>query len=178
MNDLAFLFLGNNQLDDAEDTISHIFDLLLGKGQEHLVCKSHRTLGHIHRSKGEKTEAIDHFEIALEIAPLFDIWNNELFMIHYDLAWFPGGEDEFDHASAYIERAKLHAANNTYYLAYAMELQAHVLCRQHRLEAKSGASRALEIYEKLGATKDAKTCKDFLQEIEEATEFRSTDSPQ
>jgi hypothetical protein len=50
-----------------------------------------------------------------------------------------------------------------------MEKQAIIWCRKRKLEdAKSEASNALEIYEKLGATKDVEDCRILLQEIEEA----------
>ena len=66
------------------------------------------------------------------------------------------------------ELAKLYAVNDPYKLGRATKLQAYVRYRQSRLEdAKSEASHALEIYETLGATKDAGRCRDFLQKINE-----------
>ena len=56
-----------------------------------------------------------------------------------------------------------------------MHLQALIWYRQRRLrEAKSEASHALEVFEKLGAVKDAEVSRDILQEIQEAMERQST----
>jgi tetratricopeptide (TPR) repeat protein len=52
------------------------------KGQEFQVCQSHRVLGRIYRSKGEREKAIHHFETALGIASNFN-WRDQLFWNHY-----------------------------------------------------------------------------------------------
>ena len=166
LNSLALSLHGDNQLDAAEDTVSRAINLLPEKGQEFLVCQSHRLLGLIHHSRGDKEKAVFHFETGLRIASPFD-WHDELFWNHYCLAWLFCEEGEFDDASAHIERAKPHAADNAYRLGRAMKIHAEIFERQHRLEdARSEALRALDIYKKLGATRDAEGCSRFLRELE------------
>ena len=80
-------------------------------------------------------------------------------------------EDELDDANVHIEQSKWHATDNPYNLGRAMEGQGTVWYRQGRLrDAKSEASHAVEVFEKLGAAKDAVECSDFFQLIEESTE--------
>jgi hypothetical protein len=63
----------------------------------------------------------------------------------------------------------LHAEGDPYLLGRVIELQAIVLYRQYRLEdAKLEALNALEIYEKLGATRGVEACRGHLREIERA----------
>ena len=54
LNLLAQSLLGDKQLDAAEAEVSRLFDLIPEKGHECLICQSHRLLGEIYRSKGEK----------------------------------------------------------------------------------------------------------------------------
>ncbi|KAF9780534.1 hypothetical protein BJ322DRAFT_1112532 [Thelephora terrestris] len=170
LDNLARLFLDDNQLDAAQDAVSRKTELLPVKGQKFRLCQSHRLLGTIYRSKGEKEKAVCHFEMALAIATPFD-WQGELFWIHYDLAWLFRDQDEFDDANAHIDKAKPYAADSAHNLGRTMEMQARVWHRQHRLEeARSGVLCALEIYERLGAAKDIEDCRGILQEIEKATE--------
>ena len=167
---LAFLLLSNKQLDAAENTSSRAIDLISGKGEEYLLCILHRVLGDILRSKGEKGKSIHHFNTALEIASPFN-WNEELFWCHYGLADLFLQGAEFDNAQGHIERAKPYAVNNAYLLGRATHLQAVALYRQRRLKgAKSHALQAVEIYEKLGAARDAEYCRDTLQDIKRAME--------
>jgi tetratricopeptide (TPR) repeat protein len=173
-NDLARLLLGDKQLEAAEDIASRTINIVTEKGQEFLACGAHRVLAKIYRSKGEKKKAIHHFETAIGIASPFN-WHDDLFWNHFDLALLFRDEGEFDDASAHAEQAKSHAINNTYKLGRAMQMQATVWHRQLKLEgAKSEALQALEIYEKLGAAKDAGDCKGLLREVERALKTRST----
>ena len=133
LEDLASLLLDDNQLDAAEDTAFRIIDLLPEKGQEFQLCRSHRILGQIYHSKGEKEKAIHHFETALTIASPFN-WPDELFWIHFPMAKLFRDEDEFNDANTHIEQAKLHAADNPYNLGRGMEMQARIWYRQRRLE--------------------------------------------
>ena len=166
LNTLALSLHKDNQLDAAEDAVSRAINLLPEKGEEFLVCQSHRALGQIHRSRGDKEKAVFHFEAALRIASPFD-WHDELFWNHYILARLFCEEDEFDDANAHIERAKSHAVDNAYRLGCAAKMHAGIFRRQRRFEdARSEALRALEIYEKLGATRDAERCSRFLRELE------------
>ena len=170
LEDLSSLLLYDNQLDAAEDTASRMIDLLPEKGEEFQLCRSHRILGRIYSSKGQKEKAIHHFEMALTIASPFN-WPQELSWIHYEMAKLFHNEDEFNGANAHIEQAKLHATDNPYNLGRGMDMQARIWYRQRRLEdARSEAVRALESFEKLGAAMDAKRSKGLLREIEGAME--------
>ena len=113
---LALSLLGDRQLDAAGDAISCMTNLLPEKGEEFMVCQSHRLLGHMHRRKGEKEKAVHHFETALGIASLPG-WGNELFWIHHEMAWLFLDWDDFDRANAQIERARSHVANGAYRLS-------------------------------------------------------------
>ena len=158
---LAWSLLDDGQLDAAEDTASRTIDLLEDQGL--LACLSHRVIGDVYRSKGDKEKAIRHFERALGIASPLN-WQGQLFWIHHSLAQLFRDEDKPNDANAHIERARSHVAEHPYKLGRVMEMQAQIWDRQGRFEdAKSEASRALEIYEKLGATRDAEYCRDFLR---------------
>ena len=165
---LALLLSEDKQLDAAEDTASRAINLATEKGHEFLLGRLHRTLGAILRSKGETKKAIHHFEASISIASRHN-WQDALFWNQYALAGLFRDEGKFDNASAHIEQAKSHAANNAFQLGRATELQANVWYQQIRLEeAKSEALRALEIYEKIGATEDVGYCKDLLKKVERA----------
>jgi tetratricopeptide (TPR) repeat protein len=171
---LAWLFLEDDQLDAAENAASRAIDLVSDRGREYLVTGLHSVLGRIHYSKGRKEKAIHHFNTALELASLHN-WNDQLFWIHFDMAELFRDEREYDEAHARIERAKLYAIDEAYKLGRAMKLQANVWYLQRRFEeAKSEALHALENYEKAGATRSTKICRDLLKKIEEAMESRST----
>ena len=167
---LAWLLSSNKQLDAAEEAAFRAIDLAAEKDQKYIVCGLHRVLGEVHRSKGEKEKAIRHYKSALEIASPFN-WHSEQFWAHFSLAQLFRDEGEFDDANAHVKLAKSHAAHNAYWLARAMYTQASVWYRQRsRLEeARSEASRALEIFEKLGVSK-AGDCRDLLQMVEQAVE--------
>jgi tetratricopeptide (TPR) repeat protein len=173
-DNLAWLFWGANQLDEAEDAASHGIDLAPEKGLEFLVCQLHRTLGKIFVSKGEKMKAIDHFETAIGIASSFN-WHDLLFWTHYNLASMFLKEREFDDANVHAEQAKPHAVNDAYKLAHVTSMQAVIWYRQRRFEeAKSGFLHALEIYEKLGAAKDAEICRGSLKTTDQEIKNLST----
>ena len=162
---LAYLFHDDGRLDAAEEVASRAIRLLPEK-EEFQLCQSHRALGDIYYSKEKKEKAIHHFEMARRIASRFD-WNLELFWIHYALARLFRDEDKLSDAHVHIERAKSYAVNSAYFLGRAVELQAGIYYRQHRLEdATSEALCALEICEKLGASRDADCCRALLRRIE------------
>ena len=50
-----------------------------------VVCESHRFLGDVYSSKGEREKDIHHFEAALKIASPFN-WNDQPFWIYHSLA--------------------------------------------------------------------------------------------
>jgi len=170
LNKLAWLLHGDKQLDAAKEAASRALGLFPEKGEESQVSSCHRVLGHVYRSKGEIREAIHHFEIALKIASSFG-WDDRLFWTHYDLAQLFSSQDRFNDANAHIERAKSHAVRSAYYLAFATHLQARVWYQQDRFdEAKSEASRAVDGFEKLGATDRVDNTRELLQLIEAATD--------
>lgn len=163
---LAYLLRSAEQLDAAEEAGSRALQLLPEKGKEFEVCKCHRALGNICSSKGAKEKAIHHFETALEIASTFN-WRVQLFWIHESLADLFLREGDFDDAQAHIDQAKSDEVEDTYFLGRAMKLQTKLWIQQNRLEeAKSEALSAIEIFEKHGAAKHERDCRDLIQEIE------------
>ena len=73
-----------------------------------------------------------------------------------------------DDADVHINQAESHADYDSYDLGRAIELHAWILFRQRSLgHAKHEASRALEVYEELGATQDVKDCKNILLQVEQ-----------
>ena len=172
---LACVLYDDNQLDAAEEAASRAIKLLPEKGQEFPVCNSHRVLGDVHYSRGEKETAIYHFEMALAIASAFN-WDRAQFWIHYSLAELFLSEDEFYDAHCHIEQAKLQVVNDVYCQGRAVLLLARVFRRQCKFEdATSEALRALEIFEKIGALPNADNCRDLLQQIEQ--ERKGSDAP-
>ena len=170
LNKLAWLLHGDKQLDAAKEAASRALGLFPEKGEESQVSSCHRVLGHVYRSKGETREAIHHFEVALKIASSFG-WDDRLFWTHYDLAQLFSSQDRFNDANAHIEHAKSHAVRSAYYLAFATHLQARVWYQQDRFdEAKSEALRAVDGFEKLGATDRVDNTRELLQLIEAATD--------
>jgi tetratricopeptide (TPR) repeat protein len=164
---LAWLLHDDKQLDTAEEAASRATNLLPDRGEQFLACQCHRALGSIYHSKGETERAVQHFEVALKVASSFN-WDTELFWIHSALASLFFGGDRFDDAQAHAEQAKSHAVNNAYLLGRAMELQATLWYRQHRHEeAKSEALRALDIYEKLGASYDIENFREIIRWIDQ-----------
>ena len=167
---LARLLREDDQLDAAEEAASRAILLLPENGQEFWVCLSHRILGDVYRSKGEREKAVHHFNAALGLASRFD-WNSQEFWVHHSLAQLFCDEGEFNNAHTHIEQAKSHAVNHAHCLGRAVELQAQVCYRQRRLKnATSEALHALEIFEKLGAPQNVEACNRLLRDIERATE--------
>ena len=139
---------------------------ILKIGEEFKACQSHCLLGG-YLSTGERKPAIRHFEEALRIASTFT-WRNQLYGVHNYLAELFLDEDKFDDAQVHIEKAKSRAVGGTYDLGAAMVLQACSWFPQNRLEdARSEALGALAIFEKLGSTDNVRTCKYYLQRIEQ-----------
>jgi len=167
LNTLAWLLHGEQHLDAAEEAASRAIDLTPEDGHHSVVYGSHRILGKIYRSKGEREKAISHFEIALGIAFSFN-WHDRLFWIHHALADLFLDEARFDDARTHIEYSKPYTVNNAYRLGRAMELQATVWYKQDRFEeARSEVLRAVDVFEKLGAAKILERCRGLLQRIEE-----------
>ena len=156
----------DGQFDAAVETASRAVNLLQGKGEELQVREGHSILGNIYHEKGDTEKAIHHFEISLAIASSLDSrW--ELFDIHYSLADLFYREGRLDDAHAHVERAKSHAANDTYLLAQASLLQAQLWHEQEMFEeAKSEALRALNTFEKFGAAIDVENTRKVLKRID------------
>ena len=166
LGNLALLLHTDNQLDAAEEAASQAIDLLPEKGEEFLVCQSHRVLGDIYHSKGKREKAIVHFEQALGIASLFN-WDDQLFWTHYSLAWLFFKEGSLDDAHAHIEKAKLHTTYGTYCLGCAILLQARTWYQQHKFDkALSEILHARGIFEKLGAADHLDACGRYVKSIE------------
>ena len=165
---LARSLYGCGQLDAAEEAASRAIDLLPEKGEELLICKSHRFLGDIYLSKGERGKAVHHYNVALGIASVFN-WHDQLFNIHLSPAILFYEQGEFVDAQAHVERAKSYATQNSYRLGLAAEQQARIWCQQGRLQdAASEFFLAREIFEKLGVEYCASYCRERIREIEQA----------
>ena len=153
--DLAWLMHDDKQPDAAEEAASRALGLLPEKYEQSQVCDVHRVLGNVYHSMGKPEKAIHHLEVALGIASSLNTVD-DLSWVHFVLAEVFFGRGMLDDARAHIERAKSHAANNAYNLAYASQLQVEFWDREHRFEeAKSEALGTLDVFKKLGATHDA-----------------------
>ena len=163
---LAQLLCEDNQFYAAEEAVLHAINIFSKKDNQFDLCQSHRVLGHMYRAKGKTKKAIHHFEVALGIASPFN-WHSQLFVAHFDLAGLFRDEGRFDDANSHIERAKPHTVGSAYYLGAAMDMQAKIWYKQHRLEeARSEALRAIDVYQRLGAAKDVEGCRRLLRNIE------------
>ena len=163
---LAWALYDDKQLDAAEEAASRAIDLLPGEGHQFQVCRGHRVLGNIFRSKGDIKKAIHHFEVALEIASTLNMVD-QLYWAHFALSELFSEEGRLDDAHAHVERAKSHAVNDAYLMARASRVQAWLWDRQQKFEeAKSEALRALDVFEKLGALNDAEVTRQLLGHID------------
>jgi tetratricopeptide (TPR) repeat protein len=165
--DLAWVLHADKQLDSAEAAASRAVGLLLEEDEQAELCRCYHTLGIIYESMGEIEQAIDNLEVALGIAFSFN-WIGLLFDIHYSMAWLFLDQRTFNEAQAHIERIKYHAIRRgAYEVGSAMDLQAELWYRQRKFEAaKSEILRAIDVYEKLGATKAMERSGELLQLIE------------
>ena len=162
---LAWLLYEDGQLDAAEDAASRAINLLPDEGEQRQACTCHHLLGNISSSKGNIEKAIDHFEIALRIASPFD-WHDEQFWVYYSLVELLSKQGKFGDAHAQIERAESHAIGDTYLLGRTMWLRSKVRYKECRFrEAKSEVLRAVDVFEKLGATRDLQRCRRRLRDI-------------
>ena len=177
LDQLARLYYESGQLDAAEKAAIQSSELSLGNGDEYRVCQSHRTLGNIYRSKGDREKAIHHYKVALGLASSFN-WHFHLFWIHSSLVQLFLPQRKFDDAYAHLEQAKTHARDNPFYLGRVALLQAGIFYGQHRFKAAtSEVLRALEIFEKVGSLKEQQTCQASLLDIEQAMNvFSDSDS--
>ena len=162
---LAQLWYDDGKLDDAEDAVSRTINLIPEIGAEYPLCRSHRLLGDIYRSKGDRGKAVLCYQKAIQIATPGG-WHDQLFSIRLSLALLSRDEEKFDDAHAHIKEAKLHAANNEYLLGRAAEANSRIWYRQRMFkDATSEALHAIELYEKVGSAKGA-DCRTLLKKIE------------
>ena len=158
---IAYLFRDDNQLDAAEEAASRALNLSSGDGNGWGLCDSHQLLAHIYRRRGETEKAIHHYETAIEIASPPN-WDGHLFGAHIALVMLFRAEGRFEDAQTHLERANSHAYT-PYLLARVIELQAGIWFKQHRFEeARLEFLRAIDAFEKLGATVDAERCRKIL----------------
>ena len=163
---LARLLHSDGQFDAAEEAASRAIGLIPEIADQSLVCRSHRILGDIHKSKGETEKAIHHYELALGIAFSFN-WHGQLFSVHCSLAELFCGVGRFDDANTHLAHAKSNAVNSAYHLGHAMERQAQIWYKQGRFEeARSETLRAIDIYEKLGTAGSLERGRKLLQDIQ------------
>ena len=164
---LAFLLLGDKQLDEAEEAASRAIDLIGEQGNQFQLCELHRALGATYKSKNETEKAISHYKTALETAISFN-WNDILFWTHLSLAELFRDDERLEDAQAHVEHAKSYPVNSAFSLGRAAEMQASIRYREYRSEeAESEALRALDIYEKHGAASDLERCRELLRMIQE-----------
>ena len=163
--DLAWASYDDNQIDAAEEAALRGIELLPENSKQYQACQGHRLLGKIYTFKGETEQATHNFGIALGIAISIDS-PYDLFWVYFDMAKMFSKERKFDAAHDHIERAKSRA-DNAYYLGRAMESQAYFWFQQGMFEkAKLEVSRAVDVYRKVGATKDIEDCNVFLRNID------------
>ena len=170
---LARLLCKDKQLDAAEEAASLAMGLL-GNPDQYLLCQCRKVLGEIQQTKGNREHAIRHFEaslrhleVSLRTASVLNV-HDELSTIHLSLADFYFEEGRIDDAQAHVEHAKSWAGNDTLRLGRALHTSARILSTQNRPEeAKSEASRALAILEKLGTTELVDTTRELLEKIGE-----------
>jgi len=111
-------------------------------------------------------KAIYHYGVAFDIASSLNL-DDELFWVHYALARLFFGEGRLNDAHTHIENAKSHTTSGTYNLGRAMALQAEFWYSQGVFEkARSGASHAVDVFEKLGAAQDLERCRELLRRID------------
>jgi tetratricopeptide (TPR) repeat protein len=167
LQQLGWLLLEDGQLDAAEEVVSQSMDLLTDKGEQFHTWAGYELLGHIFWSKGETEKAIKHFETALGIASSSN-WHTQQSQVHHALAQLFLEEGRFNDTQAHIGYAKSYTTNNTFLLGRVVYLQANLWYKQGRFEeAKSEALHGVDIFEKLGAMKDADDCRELLQSIQE-----------
>ena len=173
---LTSLLSSDKKFDAAEEAMFRAIALLPEEGEQFRFCQAHRVLGDIYQSKGEIEKAIHHFGIALAIATPFN-WNESLFWTNCRLARLFRDEGRFEDAQAHLEHAKSHAVNGTYQMARAMEEQARLWYKQHKLEeARTEVLRAADIYDGIGAAKDVEDCRGLLRKIERELDTASGQS--
>ena len=169
LEQLARLLYGDGQLEAAEKAASRALSLVTDKDNQYRVCQFHLLLGEIHRSKGETEKAISRSETALGIASSFN-WDDQQFWCHHSLARLFSTQGRFEEAHVHVEHAESHTRHDAFHRGHANLLRAEVWCRESKFEeARSGAVRAIEVFEKLGAPQELAKCRALLRAIEAET---------
>ena len=157
----------NKQLDAAKDAALRALDLLRDKeGARLWICRGYSVLGEIYRYKGKTNEAVHHYKAALQIADLLNMGAGQ-FWIHIALMALFYDQHKLGNAQSHIERAKLYAVDNKYFLARAMYMQALIWVKQYRIEeARSEASHALDAFRRLQVWEDIMFTRQLLGQID------------
>ena len=172
VNSLALILYGEGKLDAAEEAVFRAINLHSEKGWEHLPPLSHYFLGNIYRAKGERENAIYHFEEALRIVSPINL-RVLLFWIHFSLAWLFRDRGEFDNAHTHIKQAGLHGSDNAYFLGCAAQMHGEIWYRQRKFDdAISETLRAIGIFENIGAAEQLAQSRVTLQDMERAAPAR------
>ena len=158
---LAQLLSQYGELDDSlvEDATRKI--ALLSENSSHSsLVPYHRALGHIYRSKGNTTKAVEHLKMSAEIASLRGL-RFASFWSYHALVFIFCETGRSDDAIVNLELAKHQAANNAFLSAHVIVLQAGIYGIQGRFEeAESEFLRAVDAFEKLGAVTDTASCQE------------------
>ena len=162
---LASFLRQDEQFDAAVEAASRAMVLSENGDQLHL-CKCHDALTAIYQSTGNMKKVIYHYEASLRIASLISP-RNPLLKGHFALARLYFEEGQLDEARGRLEFVKSRAGNSTLSLGRAFLLNAHILHRQRGFEeAKSDASCAADIFEKLGIMDYAEQTREVVGWIE------------
>ena len=162
---LASLLCDDKQLDAAEEAATRAVELSENRDQYQL-SRSHKALGLVHQSKGNREKAIDHLEASLRIASALNS-HDALSRSHLCLVELYIQEGRLNDARSHVEHAKSYAGNDMFLLGCVFHESARVLYYQHRPEeAKSEASRALVIVEELGVTSLVVEIRELLEKVE------------
>ena len=163
---LAQLFLQDNQVAAAEETVSQAIAIFSENSLPTVVIECRYILGEVYRVKGDSEEAIKHLKVALGIASTHNLYRDAFYIYHSLVRLFVDA-GRLEDANSHLELAKLHIANNAHSLAHAIALQAYIFYYQGRIdEGKSEYLRAAECFEKIGATVDAERCRNLYNQSE------------
>ena len=162
---LASLFLGEQRFPEAGKAASRAKKLSKDR-DEFGLCQIYRVLGALNLSKGKTKKAIRHFEKSLRIASRLGL-GTPLSEGHLSLAYLYIKRRKLTDARTHSDHAKSHAGNDMHRLGRAFYVSACVLFEQARyMEVVSEVSRALAIFEKLGATDLAGEARQLLEETQ------------
>ena len=165
---LALLLGDDNQVDAAEEAVSHALKLSSGEPSQTQVCDHHHTLGHVYNSRGDMEAAISHLKMAFGIATSLNLQGKQATILRCLVQLLLEG-GKLDDARVYLERLKLDAASSPLSLGLVTVIQVCIWRQEGRFEeAELEVSRVIGMYEENGAPAEfLEFCKGFLREIEE-----------